>query len=276
MKPRLLDQSTKGSFHFNISQVAKMINVSPSTLRLWEQRGLTRPHRTESGYRVYLLEDVERLKQIHQLRVGQNLNPDAIRHLLGTVEQANGTRTSLENGSNSIAARLRKLRQQRGLTLSEAAEKAGLSPSFLSCVERGQANASVASLQKLSVLYDTNVLAFFNKAKSSRKLVRPHQRKSISNEPGITIELLAEGEPAMEPHLFHIAPGASSGGSYHHEGEEFIYVVSGSCEFWLDEVEHYRLEAGDSLYFSSQQTHRWNNVSKREAVLLWINTPPTF
>jgi len=253
-----------------------MINVSPSTLRLWEQRGLARPHRTESGYRVYHLEDVERLKHIHQMRVGQNLNPDAIKHLLGAVEQANGPKPEEQKATNSIAARLRKLRQQRGLTLQEAAQKSGLSPSFLSCVERGQANASVASLQKLSVLYDANVLTFFSKAKKSRKLVRPNQRKSISNEPGIRIELLAEGDTAMEPHLFHIAPGASSGGSYHHEGEEYIYVINGSCEFWLDEVEHYRLEPGDSLYFSSQQTHRWNNVGNVEAVLLWINTPPTF
>jgi DNA-binding transcriptional MerR regulator/quercetin dioxygenase-like cupin family protein len=276
MASRTRNHGSKGEFHFTISQVAKMINVSPSTLRLWEQRGLARPHRTESGYRVYQPEDVEKLKHIHQLRVDKHLNPDAIKHLMGPVKPVNGSNLAAEKASNSIAARLRRLRQQRGLTLADAAQRAGLSPSFLSCVERGQANASVASLQKLSVLYDTNVLAFFGKAKKVSKLVRPAQRKRISNEPGITIELLAEGETAMEPHLFHIAPGASSGGSYHHEGEEYIYVISGSCEFWLDEVEHYRLQPGDSLYFSSRQTHRWNNVSEQEAVLLWVNTPPTF
>jgi DNA-binding transcriptional MerR regulator/quercetin dioxygenase-like cupin family protein len=272
-KPRT--QSTTSGVRFTISQVAKMINVSPSTLRLWEQRGLARPQRTESGYRVYLLEDVERLKQVHQLRVGKNLNPDAIRHMLGTAAAANGEKTP-EMAPNSIGVRLRKLRVQGGLTLLEAAQKAGLSASFLSCVERGQANASVASLQKLSVIYDTNVLAFFTKTTTQSKLVRPKQRKSRSNEPGVNIELLAEGERTMEPHLFHIAPGASSGGSYHHEGEEFLFVISGSCEFWLDEVEHYRLEAGDSLYFSSHQTHRWSNMGEADAVLLWINTPPTF
>jgi DNA-binding transcriptional MerR regulator/quercetin dioxygenase-like cupin family protein len=276
MASKMHDQSAKSSFHFTISQVAKMINVSSSTLRMWEHLGLARPHRTESGYRVYYPEDVERLKQIHQLRVGQKLNPEAIRLLLGTVDPAKPARAGEEKTPKSISVRLRKLRQKRGLTLAEAALQSGLSASFLSCVERGQANASVASLQKLSLLYDTNVLTFFGKSKKSRKLVRPAQRKSISNEPGIKIELLAEGETAMEPHLFHIAPGASSGGSYHHEGEEYIYVVSGSCEFWLDEVEHYSLAPGDSLYFSSQQTHRWSNVSEAEAVLLWINTPPTF
>jgi DNA-binding transcriptional MerR regulator/quercetin dioxygenase-like cupin family protein len=272
-KPR--KQSNTQGVHFMISQVARMINVSPSTLRLWEQRGLARPLRTESGYRVYQLQDVERLKEIHKLRFGQNLNPDAIRHMMGEVAEASGNRV-LEKGQNVIGARLRKLRTQGGLTLAEAAGRAGLSASFLSCVERGQANASVASLQKLSTIYDTNVLAFFSKTTTKNKLVRKEQRRGLSSEPGIHIELLAEGEKAMEPHLFHIAPGASSGGSYHHEGEEFVYVIEGGCEIWLDEVEHYRLESGDCLYFSSHQTHRWSNVGNVEAVLLWVNTPPTF
>ena len=72
------------------------------------------------------------------------------------------------------------------------------------------------------------------------------------------------------------APGASSGGSYHHEGEEFLYMISGTCDIWLDEVEHYYLQEGDSLCFASSQTHRWSNPSTQPAVLLWINTPPTF
>jgi len=110
--------------HFTISEVAKMINVSPSTLRLWEQRGLARPHRSESGYRVYRPEDVERLKQIHQLRVGQNLNPDAIRHMLGVAALANGE-ASPEKPSNTLGVRLRKLRLQRGLTLAEAGAEIG-------------------------------------------------------------------------------------------------------------------------------------------------------
>jgi quercetin dioxygenase-like cupin family protein len=44
----------------------------------------------------------------------------------------------------------------------------------------------------------------------------------------------------------------------------------------LDEIEHYELHAGDALYFSSGQAHRWSNPGRSEAVLLWINTPATF
>jgi hypothetical protein len=36
------------------------------------------------------------------------------------------------------------------------------------------------------------------------------------------------------------------------------------------------LRGGDCLYFSSTQTHRWSNPFGQEALLLWVNTPPTF
>jgi DNA-binding transcriptional MerR regulator len=266
----------KNRLHFGISDVAKMLDLSPSTLRLWENMGLILPERTSGGFRLYSPDRVERLKYIQRLRLEKNLNIEAIRHLIGTVDQLNPPETKPSANVASIARQLRKLRQQRNMTLAEASKGTNLSIGFLSSLERGQVHASVATLQKLSVFYDTNILAFFGNSDQGRKHVRPKQRKELSNEPGIKIELLALGAKVMEPHLFRIAPGKSSGGSYHHEGEEFVYVLSGCCEFWLDEVEHYLLEKGDSLYFSSKQTHRWSNPGNKEAVLLWVNTPPTF
>jgi len=273
--------STGNHLSFRISEVSKMLSVSSSTLRQWENAGLTHPRRTKSGYRTYSLEEVERLKSIQHLRFEKNLNVDAIRHLMAGAKSSrfssNGA-PPVRNGAGTvrIGKRLRQLRRERSMTLSEAAKGTELSVSFLSCLERGQAHASIAALQRLAVFYDTNVLSFFGGAEQNGKLVRPSQRIEISNEPGVHLELLARGSTAMEPHLFRLAPGTSSGGSYHHEGEEFIFVISGSCDVWLDEVEHYRLCSGDSLYFSSSQTHRWSNPYKQQAVLLWINTPPTF
>ena len=56
--------------------------MSRSTLRIWEDEGLIRPVRTQSGYRTYSPEQVERLKQIQRLRNEKNLNIAAIRHLI--------------------------------------------------------------------------------------------------------------------------------------------------------------------------------------------------
>jgi len=261
---------------FAISDVSGLLDVSPSTLRMWESVGLIAPERTPGGQRIYSPEQIERLKYVDRLRAEQNLNVQAIKQILGTADRFREKKSSGSNSNGAISRRLRKLRLHRGLTLAEAAQGTNLSVSFLSSLERGQVHASISTLQKLSVFFETNVLSFFGNSRRTRKLVRAHQRQQLSTEPGIHIEQLAAGHHVMEPHLYRLAPGTSSGGAYHHEGEEFIYVVSGSCELWLDEVEHYQLQPGDSLYFSSTQAHRWAVPGPDEAVLLWVNTPPTF
>jgi DNA-binding transcriptional MerR regulator/mannose-6-phosphate isomerase-like protein (cupin superfamily) len=276
-KAKFIAQSnSKDNLFFRISEVARMLKVSSSTLRQWENADLTQPKRTKSGYRIYSREEVERLKSIQHLRLEKNLNVDAIRHMLGNAKQRVSIKGAGPARTAPVGNHLRKLRRERSMTLSEAANGTGLSVSFLSCLERGQVQASVATLQRLAVFYKTNVLSFFGGSQQNGKLVKPNQRIELSSGPGVQLELLAFGRTAMEPHLFRLAPGTSSGGSYHHEGEEFIFVISGSCDMWLDEVEHYQLRAGDSLYFPSSQTHRWSNPYKQPAVLLWINTPPTF
>jgi len=271
----LRKKTRNGNLTFTISEASRITNVSRSTLRIWENEGLTRPARTQSSYRTYSPEQIERLKHIQRLRTEKRLNVAAIRHLIGPETDAANT-SSAKNSDRSIGDQLRRLREKRELTIVEAADRTGLSSGYLSSLERGKANASVATLQKLSVFYQTNVLAFFNDSKKPHKLVRLQGRKHISNEPGISIELLASGPNIMEPHLFRLAPGTASGGAYHHQGEEFIFVLKGCCEIWLDEKEHYKLRKGDSLYFSSSQAHRWRNSGIEEAVLFWINTPPTF
>jgi len=267
-------KQSKGRLYFAISDVSELLAVSPSTLRMWENMGLITPDRTLGGRRRYSPEKVERLKYIQGLRIEKKLNVEAIREVLGTAAKLD--HESAKATGVSISRHLRKLRRQREMTLSQAAKGTNLSVSFLSSLECGKTNASIATLQKLAVFYGTNVQSFFGTSKKPLKLVTPRIRRQLSNEPGINIELLSFGNHVMEPHLYRIAPGTSSGGSYYHEGEEFIYVISGSCEIWLDELEHYTLQEGDCLYFSSKQTHRWSNSSSETAVLLWTNTPPTF
>ena len=55
----------------------------------------------------------------------------------------------------------------------------------------------------------------------------------------------------------------------------FLYMLKGTLEVWLDEVEHV-LEEGDSFWFESNRGHRWFNPTMSPTVILWVNTPPTF
>jgi DNA-binding transcriptional MerR regulator/quercetin dioxygenase-like cupin family protein len=269
-------RTAKGNFTFSISEASRIINVSRSTLRSWETMGLTRPVRTRSGYRKYTPEQVKRLKHIQRLRTQKNLNVAAIRDLVGDEPEINTRQPSTSATTDSIGNKLRQLRERCGLTITRVAEQTGLSTNYLSALETDRSALSVATLQRLSVLFKTNVLTFFSNSGESRKVVRSQTRQQISNEPGVQIDLLSSGSAVMEPHLFRLAPGVSSGEGYSHEGEEFVFVLEGCCEFWLDADEHYELRKGDSLYFCSSQQHYWKNTGVKEAVLFWINTPPTF
>lgn len=67
-----------------------------------------------------------------------------------------------------------------------------------------------------------------------------------------------------------------SDGAYSHAGEEFIFMLGGILENWLDELECHILREGDGFWFESNVGHRWFNPSYEEASLIWGNTPRTF
>jgi DNA-binding transcriptional MerR regulator/quercetin dioxygenase-like cupin family protein len=254
-----------------ISEVARRVGISSSALRAWEALGLVTPRRTRSRYRLYSEMDVRLLKRAIFLRRARGLNPAAIVHVL----KQQGVVSPAENTA-SPGLRFRRLRQRRNLSLAQVASATGVSVGFLSALERGQMRGSIGTLRRIARYYRTNILSFFEPAKDNSKLVRPPERKVLETTKGVRMELLAWGNTAMEPHLFRIKPGGGSGESYTHEGEEFLHLLRGEFEIWLNDDEHYGMRPGDSLYFQSSTPHRWRNPGKTESWLLWINTPPTF
>jgi len=269
----------KPSLYFKISDASKILGVSPSSLRTWEQLGLIRPARSQGKYRLYSSDDLKAAKHILHLLKNQRMNLAGVAHLLSTQRSSTpGKARMATSATQNVGRHLLNLRRKHNFTLAQVARQAGVSISFLSAIERGHSKPSIATLQRLAVIYKTSVLSMFGAGHESKshRLVRPSDRKVLKPEPGVQLELLVLGRSQLEPHIFRIAPGVSSGGSYHHEGEEFIYVLKGSLEVWLDEVERYTLTAGDTLHFESTIAHRWKSLSEEETVLLWVNTPPTF
>jgi DNA-binding transcriptional MerR regulator/quercetin dioxygenase-like cupin family protein len=255
-----------------ISEVARRVGISSSALRAWEAMGLVFPHRTASRYRLYAEDDVRLLQRAVFLRRARGLNPAAIVHVL----KRQGVVSAPAESAPLPGQRFRRLRMRRGLSLAQVARATKVSVGFLSALERGQMRSSISTLRRIARFYRTNILSLFETAAENPRLVRPSQRKILETTPGVRMELLAWGQTAMEPHLFRIKPGGGSGESYSHEGEEFLHVLRGDFEIWLNSKEHYRLKPGDSLYFESSTPHRWRNPGRSETWLLWVNTPPTF
>jgi len=256
-----------------VGQTARILGVSPSTLRLWENVGLISPARSHGRYRLYSPEHLEVLKRIKYLRDVKLLNLPGIRQVLGkTVNQ----KPVHDSRPTELGPKLRRLRKKSGLGVVEAAKRAKISAGFLSGIELSRANPSVATLQRLAATYGTTVLDFYDLPKQSNHLIRPRDRRAIQTQSGVRIELLSIGARQLESQIFRVPPGAGSDGAYSHQGEEFIYMMAGTLEIWLDELACHTLREGDSFWFESTVGHRWYNPSSEEAVLIWINTPPTF
>jgi DNA-binding transcriptional MerR regulator/quercetin dioxygenase-like cupin family protein len=260
---------------YTIGEAARRVGVSPSALRLWERQGLVRPRRSEGRYRLYSEDDLDRLLSVRRLRQVDRLNAPGIRRVL------RGNVANVHDGERRVDGRLlRALREQRELSLREAAERSGLSLSSVSALERGESGASVATLQRLTAAYGTTLAELFaGPDTGSHDRLMPAGERPVLRLAGesVRIEQLPRGSTQLEPQLFVLAPGASSDGAYAHAGEEFLYLLSGALTVWVGGDETYQLtRAGDALSFPSTMPHRWRNDAGGETRLLWINTPPTF
>lgn len=178
-----------------------------------------------------------------------------------------------------LGPRIRALRQARHLTLRQLAERAGVTESFLSQVEREVTSPSIASVQKIARGLDLAIAELFTEEVPHGRLVRRGDRRRIAY-PGLGAvdEFLTSGlDGRMQVILSTIEPGGGTGDEpYAHDSdEEVVIVLSGRLELWVAD-ERYVLEEGDSVTYSSRLKHRNRNIGDRTALVLFCLTPPSF
>ncbi|HEX4754919.1 MAG TPA: helix-turn-helix domain-containing protein [Candidatus Dormibacteraeota bacterium] len=267
---------------YSVSEAARMVGISPSTLRAWEQNGLLRSARSSAGWRSYDARDVSRAREVQRLRTVEGLAVHAIlRRLPASSPQrrrAGAERPAPAPGGReaTVGGRLRARRTDKGLSLRALASRAGLSPSLVSGVERGIVQPSVASLQKISAALGTSVAALSASPLPACQVLGGETLPLDLATEGVQIEDLSGTAQLLEPQRFSIEPGQGSGGEYVHDGEEFLYVVEGTLSITLDARDQFDIAAGMSLCFESTRRHRWWNPGDVVTRVLWINTPRTF
>ena len=181
----------------------------------------------------------------------------------------------------SLGERIKKNRNEKGLSLRDLASKVDLSASFLSQIEQGKASPSIENLKKIANCLDVRVsyLIEDDEVKKNTDVMRKEERHAIESlDSNTKISLLTSSniEKNMEPILYEIGPGGESGRDYYnHPGEEFIFILEGKLDVYINETVH-SLNEGDSLYFKSSQKHRFKNNTERLTKAVWIVTPPTF
>jgi mannose-6-phosphate isomerase-like protein (cupin superfamily) len=175
---------------------------------------------------------------------------------------------------------IRVVRQRRRMTLRVLSERTGLSESFLSQLERGLTEASVASIRRIADALDLLVTDLFRMPDdpSPRVLVkadRPHMRFGE----GATKYLLTSRAPTRNVEVLQatIEAGGSTGTQAyaHGDSDELLIVSTGEVQVELgDEV--FRLEVGDSIFYPSSRHHRVINAGADACELIWVISPPSY
>jgi transcriptional regulator with XRE-family HTH domain len=168
---------------------------------------------------------------------------------------------------------IRKCRQKRKLTLKELCDKAGVSVGYLSQVERGNATPSLGTLAQIARALDLGLDYFVTRPKPGDAVSYAEGRRKFSiSDTGVTYEALSTEFPGHELSAFimNCPPGFQSE-VFQHEGEEFIYVLSGTIEKSLD-GETFTLREGDSLHYNGMTPHAWKTLGDAPARMLWTGT----
>ncbi len=198
-----------------------------------------------------------------------------------TTQAKNNAKTSAsakaKHIEKSIPALLRAKRKEMGLTLQELADKAGLSPAFVSQAERGKAVPSIVSLIHLAGALDTEVEYFLTPPRTKSLVRRAAEPITVEIDSPVTYYRL-DGDvrnKLMNALLMEIPSGCALPKVHREEGEDFFYVMAGEVRVDVGE-EAYDLKTGDCIHINSQLDHDMVNLSGHSVRLLWVGTPVIF
>jgi transcriptional regulator with XRE-family HTH domain len=180
----------------------------------------------------------------------------------------------------NVGERLRAIRHLRRATLRTVAERAGLSESFLSQVERGKASASIASLTRIAAVLGVNVADLFepHAARAHPRVLRRDSRPALAfGNLGRKYLLTPRPLEHLEVFAAELDPGGSTGDEpyTHGDSEELFVVLSGRVHLQVGE-RLYELEQGDSIDYRSSDPHRVTNAGDGVAEVIWVISPPSY
>lgn len=179
-----------------------------------------------------------------------------------------------------IGGKIKGMRKKRGMTLARLSDLCGLSTSFLSQIENDNVVPPLTTLLAIARAMEVSLEEFFRAEQSRERIsvVKKDEqvpvKRRLPHQVGYHYRALAHrrAEKKMEPFLVMFEPRRKEEMKYfEHPGEEFIYVIDGVIEFRSGDRAHV-LEAGDSIYFDSEQLHAVRGLDPGESRALIIVT----
>lgn len=173
--------------------------------------------------------------------------------------------------------KLKEIREAKGFTVDELAEKTGLEADSLRQMESGDALLPLGQLIKLSKALSLRMSDVISTGTESFTIVRADERQAVSRlgaskqaRRGYEYESLAPGKKdrLIEPFIVTLHPSDDDEKSSH-DGQEFIYILDGEMEAFVDDHRAV-LKPGDAIYYDSTSIHLVRAYGDKPARILAI------
>jgi len=175
----------------------------------------------------------------------------------------------------TFGRKLRKLREAEGLSVEELAGQVGLKPGYVDQLEQDEVLPSVAEILTLARRLSVEPAAFMGeggtrRATEKRRTALEKRTRDYAYQvltPTAEDRRLMAFQVTIDPESEHRKVG------YQHEGEEFIYVLSGRLRITVGRKTT-TLGPGQCLLFDSGQKHQLQNPGREAARLLVVLYSP--
>lgn len=179
----------------------------------------------------------------------------------------------------NIGMKIKQLRKERKLTLSEVGKRAGLSVSFLSQIENGKSALMVVTLNKIANALEVPMTMFFTDSLKTEEYVRNGNEQVLKgmqhNYKNFNIMSGRFEHRIMDAFRLVMKPNFEEFEEVSHEGEEFYYVLRGTVTIMIDHKEHVAKE-GESIHFPAYLPHKIMNKEDVELEMISVITPTLF
>lgn len=179
-----------------------------------------------------------------------------------------------------VGARIKQLRESRGLSIRALAAAAGLNHSSVSQIEMNKVSPSVSSLKRILGALGVSLTAFFAEVEndmSNKIFYHADELVELSKDSKVSYRQIGAdltGKAIMMLHEVY-QPGGDTGEPYVHNAEECGIVISGRLTLVVGNEQRV-LSSGDAYYFDSKTPHRMFNPFEEVCVVVSAVTPPTF
>jgi XRE family transcriptional regulator, regulator of sulfur utilization len=168
-----------------------------------------------------------------------------------------------------LGGRIRDQRVRRGLSLEGLAQRALVSRSMLSAVERGEKAPSVLILDQIATGLGTSIARLLAFESEGRVVVLRADRQDRAVDPsGWERRILSPVLPNVEFEFMRtvLSPGVNAGTFLPHNpgSREYVALERGTLRLTLD-GEVYVLKKGDSIYYAGDCMHEFENPDRRRS-----------